>query len=110
MDRQLRCVIAGETPARLAEGELAVAIVEAHLLRLDGDRLQRRLQAEVAEFLHRMRQQVDADAERPDFRHRLDHPAGDARAEEGSVGKEWVSTCRSRWSTYDSIKKEEMKQ
>src|SRR3546814_7319102 len=33
MDRQLRCVIAGETPARLAEGELAMPVVEAHLLR-----------------------------------------------------------------------------
>src|SRR3546814_11006227 len=81
MDRQLRCVIAGETPARLAEGELAVAIVEAHLLRLDGDRLQRRLQAEVAAFLHRMRQQ---------------------RSEERRVGKECVSTGRSRGSPYQS--------
>src|SRR3546814_18603421 len=25
---------------------------------------------------------------------------GDARSEERRVGKEWVSTCRSRWSPY----------
>src|SRR3546814_18876829 len=28
-----------------------------------------------------------------------------ARSEERRVGKEWVSTCRSRWSTYHSKKK-----
>src|SRR3546814_16170445 len=30
---------------------------------------------------------------------------GFARSEERRVGKEWVSTCRSRWSTYHYKKK-----
>src|SRR3546814_11811255 len=32
---------------------------------------------------------------------------GGNRSEEGRVGKECVSTCRSRWSPYDDKKKEE---
>src|SRR3546814_15120711 len=38
-----------------------------------------------------------------------EHRAGgrSGRSEERRVGKEWVSTCRSRWLTYHSKKKEE---
>src|SRR3546814_17015813 len=34
---------------------------------------------------------------------------GRRRSEERSVGKEWVSTCRSRWSPYHSKKKKKSK-
>src|SRR3546814_19852508 len=36
---------------------------------------------------------------------RLDHGEGHDRSEERSVGTEWVSTCRCRWSPYTSKKK-----
>src|SRR3546814_12530379 len=37
-------------------------------------------------------------------RYKLDNLLNAERSEERRVGKEWVSTCRSRWSPYNSKK------
>src|SRR3546814_17677827 len=59
---------------------------------------------------HRLLEQVERDVEAAQYRRdllpaiafgRLDQPRDrDSRSEERRVGKECVSTCRSRWSTY----------
>src|SRR3546814_16125909 len=36
----------------------------------------------------------------PDGANHVSRPLGQDRSEERRVGKEWVSTCRSRWSPY----------
>src|SRR5258706_14088662 len=79
VDRQLRQFVAGEAPARLAEDELAEAVVEAQFLRFHSDAREPLLQAKLGELAHAVRQQVHADAERLYFRRGLEHAAGDAR-------------------------------
>ncbi|MNC91593.1 hypothetical protein D3C83_78850 [compost metagenome] len=79
MDRELRPVVAGEAPARFLEDELPVAVVEAQFLRLDGERGELFLQAELGELAHAVRQKVDAHAQRPDLRRGLENLAADAR-------------------------------
>src|SRR3546814_1498051 len=56
---------------------------------------------------HRGEGRIGAEALRPEgkIRHRRQHPGrhlagGHQRSEERRVGKECVSTCRSRWSPY----------
>src|SRR3546814_20119674 len=47
-----------------------------------------------------------ADARRTESgRKRIPHRYSDRRSEERRVGKEWVSTCRSRWTPYHEKKK-----
>src|SRR3546814_12313664 len=43
-------------------------------------------------------------------RNRGGHPMAQLRSEERRVGKEWVSTCRSRWSPYPYKKKKKEEQ
>src|SRR5476649_2193961 len=62
MDRELRPVVAGVAAARLLEDELAMAAVEGELARLDALRRERLLQAELRQFAHGVRQEVDAGA------------------------------------------------
>ena len=76
--RQLRPAVAGESAARLLEDELAEAVVEAQLPRLDRGPGELFLQAELGELAHAVRQQVDADPERLDLRRGLEDSAGDA--------------------------------
>lgn len=83
MDRELRPVVAGEAAARLLVDELAMTAVEGELARLDGARGQRILQAKFGQLAHGVRQQVDADSQRQDRRHRLEDAAGDSRPDAG---------------------------
>ena len=78
VDRKLRPLVAGVPAARFLEDELAEAVVEAQLLRLDRERGELFLQAQLGQLAHAVRQQVDADAQRPDLRRRLEDVAGDA--------------------------------
>src|SRR6266540_2088994 len=78
VDRDLRPIVAGVAPARLAVDQLAVARIEADLAGLDALGGELIGDAEVAQDLRCMRQQVDADAERLDLGHGLEHAAGDA--------------------------------
>ena len=65
--RDMRPQMAGRLAERLAIDELAVPREEGVVLRLAGGRDQRVLEPERAQLLHRMRADVDADAERPHF-------------------------------------------
>src|SRR3546814_20750407 len=47
---------------------------------------------------------------RSDLGNAVESPAGSLRSEERRVGKECVSTCRSRWSPYHKQKKKLIKQ
>ncbi len=71
VDRNVRPLVAGGHPPRLAVDELAVAGEERVVLRLAGDRDERVLQPQRAQLLDRVRPEIDADAERVDFRRRL---------------------------------------
>src|SRR6266851_4739724 len=73
MDREVRPLVAGCPSPRLAVDQLAVAGEEGVVLRLAGDRRERIFQAERAQLFHRMRTEIDADAERTDLRRRLEH-------------------------------------
>src|SRR4029078_2877394 len=70
---------AGEAAARLLVDELAEAVVEAQLARLDRQARQGLVAAKLGELAHAVRQEVDAHAQRPDFGRRLENPAGNAR-------------------------------
>ena len=72
--RDVRPQVAGRLAERLAIDELAVPGEEGVVLRLAGGRDQRVLEPERAQLLHRMRADVDADAERPHFGRGLEHP------------------------------------
>ena len=64
MNRELRHVIAGEAPGRLAVDELAEAVVEAIFARGDRDLAERILKSERHQFARGVRQDIDADADR----------------------------------------------
>ena len=66
MDGELRDVIAGIEPARLAPDLLAEAVGVKQLVGADRDRVEPLQQAEIGQFLDGMRQGVDADAELAD--------------------------------------------
>ena len=79
VNRELRRVVAGPAPGRLAVDVLAEAIEERRLARQHRDLLER---LEHAERLQRTRcvgQDIDADPERADLGRGFEHPAGDAR-------------------------------
>ena len=80
MDRQVRPLMSGRHPPRLAIDKLAVLGEERVVLRMAAARNQRVLQPERAEFLDGVRTEVDADAERLDLRRRLEHPDAVRRA------------------------------
>ena len=69
MDRELRPFVTGLDAARLAPDRLAVLGEIRELLGADSGRIERVVQAELDQFAHRMRQHVDADAERPQLGH-----------------------------------------
>jgi hypothetical protein len=66
MHRELRHVIAGVQPARLAPDLLAEAVGVDQLEGADRDRVEPLHQAELLQLLDRVRQRVDADAELAD--------------------------------------------
>ena len=63
MNRELRHVVAGIEPTRLAPDFLAMAIEVIQLVGANRDGVERIEQAEARELADRMRQRVDADAE-----------------------------------------------
>src|SRR3546814_18632750 len=82
----------------LPEHRVPVAFLDLHLVPQRGNEVVARLGREAAELDGRP---VAADSLQAD-RHlwRLDGLAAVERSEERRVGKECVSTCRSRWSPY----------
>src|SRR5688572_1018314 len=80
MNGKLRPGIAGAPTERLAIDELTEPVEERGLLRLHRDLGKRTLEAELAEHLHRVRQEVDAHAYRFDLGRRLEDAARDAAA------------------------------
>ena len=71
-------MVAGVEPARLAPDPLAVAGEVGELGGPDACALEPSSRAEVGQLAHRVRQQVDADAERLELRHALEDLAGNA--------------------------------
>ena len=80
VDRQVRPLVSGSHAPGLAVDELAVLGEEGVVLRLAAPRAQLVLQAERAQFLDGVRAEIDADAERLDFRRGLEHPDAAGRA------------------------------
>ena len=80
VDGELRVGVAGGAAERLAVHELAEAVEEARLVREHGDAGQLAFQAEAGQLRGGVRQDVDADAERAEFRRRFQHQAGNAVA------------------------------
>jgi len=80
MDRQLRRVVAGPAAERLAVDELAEAVEERALARDDRDALELGEDAERFERGARVRQDVDADAERLQLGRGVVDAAGDSGA------------------------------
>ena len=78
MDGELRRVEAGVGAAQFAPHHLAEAVGVDQLARADAGAVQFRQQAECGQFLDRVRQRVDADAEFAQFAHLLEHGASDA--------------------------------
>ena len=78
MDRELRNVIAGVESARLAPDLLPEAVGVEQLVGADRDRVEAVEEAELGQFLDRVRQRVDADAELADRVRLLENLAIDA--------------------------------
>ena len=84
VDRNVRPLVAGGHPPRLAIDQLTVAGEERVVLRLAGDRGERILQPQRAQLLDGVRAEVDADAERVDLGRGLedsDAPGGAGRVQ-----------------------------
>src|SRR5580704_8204065 len=77
MDGELRMLITRRAPQRLGIDQLAEAVEEGGIG--GRDRSPRQLQPEGSEFLCGMRQQIDADPDRPDLGSRLENPARNLR-------------------------------
>ena len=89
MHRQLRPVVAGLGAARLAPDELAEPIDVREAAGRHADRGHRVAEAQLGQFPHRMREEVDADAQRPQLLCALDHgDVGDSRTFEAQGGRE----------------------
>src|SRR5687768_11780847 len=71
MNRELRRAVARPLAERLLVDELAEAVEERRLGRLHRDLRDRRLQPQLAEHAHGMRQQVDPDPDGLDLRRRF---------------------------------------
>src|SRR5262245_2485591 len=74
MDGEMRPAMPGGEPPRLAVDELAVAGKEGIVLWLAGHGRERVLQPELAELLHRVRAEIDPDAERKNLGSGLEYP------------------------------------
>ena len=83
VDVELRPVVAGVAAERLLVDELAEAVVEAGFERGDGDARQLVLEPEQRELAGRVRQEADADADRPDLGRGLEDAAADATLVKG---------------------------
>ena len=97
VDGEMRPLVPGSEPPRLAVDELAVTGEEGVVLRLAGNRRERVLQSERAQFLDRVRPEIDADAERTDVRRRFEYPdaaSGAARVERRAPAS--TRRCRRR--------------
>ncbi len=79
MDRELRMVVAGGAAERLLVDQLPEAVEEGRVLGRDRDLGQRLFKPERGEFLGRMRQQIDADADRAHLGNGFVDAAGNAR-------------------------------
>src|ERR1700687_3380944 len=78
MDRELRMLIARGAAERLPVDQLAEAVEEGRILRGDRDLRQVSFESEGCKFFGGMREQIDADPDRPDFPGRLEYPAGNS--------------------------------
>src|SRR5258708_14740493 len=76
MDRELRIRVARRAAEGILIDQLAEAIEEGCVPGFDRDPRQRRLESERGKCFCRMRKQIDANADRPDFGGRLKYPAG----------------------------------
>ena len=83
MDRVLRIVVAGVAAERLAVDQLAEAVEERGLARQHRHARQLGLEAQPRELARRVRQDVDADAERPHLGRGFEHARGDADSAAG---------------------------
>ncbi len=88
MAGDLRVVVARRPTPRLAPDALPVPVRVHQLAGLDGAVDQPLEQAEVGHHAGGARQQVDADAERPDLARRLEHPARHTAAVERQRGRQ----------------------
>jgi hypothetical protein len=78
VDRELGPLVAGMAAGRLAVHELAMGVVERRLFRRYTHLRHGVEEAEVIQLTHRVRQDVDADAERLDLGGRFENAARDA--------------------------------
>src|SRR5712691_8900540 len=78
MDRELRMLVARRAAQRLLIDQLAEAIEEGRVPGFNRDARQRLLKSERGKFSCCVREQIDADADRPDLGGRLEYPAGNA--------------------------------
>src|ERR1700722_10844349 len=76
MNRKLRMVVAGPAAERLLIDQLAEAVEEGCIFGLDRHPRQIRFKAKRGEFLGGVRQEVDADTYRADFRRGLEDATG----------------------------------
>jgi len=88
MHRVLRPGVAACDAAWLAEQQLAALVEERDLRRLDREPRQVIGQAQVEQLADRVRQQVDADAERLQLLRALDDGRSDSRGVQGQRGGE----------------------
>ena len=78
MDRELRMLVACRAAQRLLIDQLAEAIEEGRVPGFDRDACQRLLKSKRGKFFCCVREQIDADTDRPDLGGRLEYPAGNA--------------------------------
>ncbi len=71
-------IVARRTSQRLLIDQLAKTIEKSRVFGGDCDPRQRLLQSKRGQFLGRMRQQIDADADRLDFGGGFENPAGNS--------------------------------
>src|SRR5579871_2948094 len=77
MDGELRMVVAGRAAERLLIDQLPEAVEEGRIFGLDRDPCEVGFEAERAKLPGRMRQEVDADADRANFRRGFENTAAD---------------------------------
>src|SRR5260370_38926255 len=78
MDRELRMLVTRRAAQRLLIDQLAKAAKEGRVRGFDRDTCQRLLESERGKFFCGVREQIDADTDRPDLGGRLEDPAGNA--------------------------------
>src|SRR5262249_17235963 len=78
MDRELRPFVAGFQSARFAPDRLAALGEVSEFPRTDAGGIEAVVQAKLDQLAHGMRQHIDADAERLQLAHALEHARGNA--------------------------------